>query len=73
MQTLTLHKNTRGVCAFCRHWYDPTNSHIAPKHINTDVWEYDRDARCKCRLTNIDKFASSNCPKYECKIELNKR
>ena len=28
-------------CAFCKHWYDPTNSHIQPKSPRINLWQYD--------------------------------
>lgn len=26
-------------CAFCKYWYDPTNSNISPKSPNMGVWQ----------------------------------
>ena len=30
-----------GYCAFCKHWYDPTNSAIKP--LPGNWWEFDRE------------------------------
>jgi len=55
-------------CAFCKHWYDPTNSAIAPKYPQRGVWEYDQKARKKCLKTNLEKTAASVCGRYEPKL-----
>lgn len=28
-------------CAFCKYWYDPTNSAISPRSPKINLWEYD--------------------------------
>lgn len=54
-------------CAFCKHWYDPTNSAIVPK--KNKLWEYDSDARSICRKRNSMKTkANYTCNKFECKL-----
>lgn len=54
-------------CAFCEHWYDPSNSHI--NYIGFRIWEYDTEAKCRCRETPGGiKKANQFCPKYKCKI-----
>mgnify|MGYP007065843000 CR=1 FL=1 len=45
-------------CAFCKYWYDPTNSAIRPLK-NRGVWEYDITIKCNCRLMNVDKAAQT--------------
>lgn len=55
-------------CAFCKYWYDPTNSAIVPKMPNMGIWEFDSNAKNKCLKTNIEKRAASFCSKYESKI-----
>lgn len=71
MRTMNLSAKRLAVCAFCVHWYDPTNSHINPKNPRTNSWEYDPDARCKCMIRGVEKSGFSYCSKYECKIKLN--
>lgn len=56
-------------CAFCKNWYDPTNSHIQPHIPHMGQWKYDRSAREKCLLKKGSPMASFNtCPKFESKI-----
>lgn len=58
-------------CAFCKYWYDPTNSAISPKAPNINLWEFDNSIRNKCLQKNIEILASSApCPKYECKVPI---
>jgi len=59
----------RKKCAFCRHWYDPTNSHIRPKAPASGFWEYDNNAREMCLLTNLQRPSYTNCGKFEFKLE----
>ena len=41
-------------CAFCKNWYDPTNSAIAPKAPNIGLWEIkDTNQKCMCLKKNI--------------------
>lgn len=58
------------VCAFCEHWYDPTNSAISPRNIASNFWNYDRDAKNTCALTNLPKQGGGCCPKYRCKLPI---
>lgn len=55
------------VCAFCKHWYDPTFSHIRPLKIGIkmDWWEYDYDAKSLCKVWRKDKPAHNCCSKFE--------
>lgn len=55
-------------CAFCKYWYDPTNSAISPKYPQRGIWEYDHRAKKKCLKTNMEKTAASFCSKYEPKL-----
>ena len=56
-------------CAFCRYWYDPTNSCIDITR-SPNVWEVDTKARNICRKLNISKAATAYCSKYECKLDI---
>ncbi|MGN1115963.1 MAG: hypothetical protein ACI4TH_05310 [Candidatus Ornithomonoglobus sp.] len=56
------------VCAFCKYWYDPANSHIKPKAPNVNLWEYDNRAKAKCLTKNFDTPSFAACPRYECKV-----
>ena len=57
-------------CAFCKYWYDPTNSAISPRSTKINLWEYDDKAKMKCLQKNYDMRASAFCGKYECKLEV---
>jgi hypothetical protein len=59
--------NTVKVCAFCKFWYDPTNSAITPK-IGL-LWEFDTDMFAKCMKNNLMRRRSFMiCNKFEKKI-----
>lgn len=60
-------KNTK-ICAFCKYWYDPTNSAIKPKNTVVWFWEYNSNANNECIKTNLNKSAWNLCRKYECKL-----
>ena len=49
-------------CAFCKNWYDPTNSAIAPKSPAIGVWEIkDINQKCMCMKKNIQMSANAFC------------
>lgn len=54
-------------CAFCKHWYDPTNSAIQPKG-GKDMWEYDGNVKNKCREKNVITNGVHSCFKFESKL-----
>ena len=56
------------MCAFCKHWYDPTNSAIEPKAPQLGIWQYDEKAVKKCLLKGLNTPARQSCKKYECKV-----
>ena len=56
-------------CAFCKYWYDPTNSAIEPKSPAINVWQYDEKAKHMCMKKNYDMSAGAFCSRYECKLE----
>ncbi len=35
-------------CAFCKHWYDPSNSAIKPRNPHFNQWEFDDQSRKMC-------------------------
>ncbi len=53
-------------CAFCKNWYDPTNSAI--KLRGTITWEYDSEMKCMCRVEKRLKKGFQSCSKFESKI-----
>ena len=68
MEQFSLNSKMRK-CAFCRHWYDPTNSCIRPKAPNIGIWEYDNRVKRMCLKRNTEIESFYGCPKYECKLE----
>lgn len=50
-------------CAFCIHWYDPTNSVLTPKS-GRDMFDVDNKKICKCMVTNLKTKALATCPKF---------
>lgn len=59
------------ICAFCKYWYDPSNSAIYPKNPLTGLWEYEREAKNLCTKGVYKSPRASYgpaCPEYECKV-----
>lgn len=56
------------ICAFCSHWYDPTNSCIQPQSPNR--WLYDRAAKRMCTQKSVEvpSWAGTSCKHYEGKV-----
>ena len=57
-------------CAFCKHWYDPSNSAIKPRNPRFNQWEFDDQRRKMCMKKNLEMNANAFCGWYECKIDL---
>ena len=56
-------------CAFCKYWYDPTNSCISPKPHFRGVWEYEDNMKSTCtKCGHRSQPAWSSCGDFECKI-----
>ena len=56
-------------CAFCQHWYDPTNSTIRPIRPQNGVWEYDDRAMNYCQKMRLDRPANRCCKDFAGKIQ----
>ncbi|MBR3722502.1 MAG: hypothetical protein IKN12_07010 [Selenomonadaceae bacterium] len=57
------------ICAFCKNWYDPTNSAIVPRNTVGGFWEYDDSVWNICKQYGTKRSAGSGCNKfYECKV-----
>jgi hypothetical protein len=67
---VTVNIKTIKKCAFCKYWYDPTNSAIRPKSPKINIWEYDDKAKCKCLQKNFNMSANAFCGKYTLKLEI---
>lgn len=57
-------------CAFCKYWYDPTNSAISPRSPRINLWEYNEKCKNKCLKKNFETAASAFCGSYVCKLEI---
>lgn len=70
MLSLTVNVKQIKKCAFCKYWYDPTNSAILPKSPDIGLWEIkDINQRCMCLKKNIHVPAHSFCSAgFESKI-----
>ena len=62
-------KSGSKLCAFCKNWYDPTNSAIEPKNTVGGFWMYDDSIWNICKHFGTKRNAGNNCLKfYECKV-----
>ena len=49
-------------CAFCKYWYDPTNSAISPVSPNIGMWKInDINQKSLCAKKNIQMSANAFC------------
>lgn len=59
---LIVNIKTMKKCAFCKNWYDPTNSCIKPKSPAIGLWEIeDINQKCLCMKKNIQMPAGGFC------------
>lgn len=68
MQNFNVINSHMGRCAFCKHWYDPTNAAIRPKYIKAGMWEFDDKAENLCDLTGYKRKSITTCKDYVCKV-----
>lgn len=70
MSSLVVNIKNIKKCAYCKNWYDPTNSAIAPKSPAIGLWEIkDTNQKCMCLKKNIKMSASAFCSSdFESKI-----
>lgn len=68
MTQININGNAKKRCAFCKHWYDPTNSAIRPLNPNVGLWEYERDKDNFCAIAKAKRHAWVSCPKFEFKL-----
>lgn len=57
-------------CAFCKNWYDPTNSAISPRSPWMGLWEIkDINQKALCVKRNLQMSAGAFCGNdYVCKL-----
>ena len=54
-------------CAFCKYWYDPTNSAIKP--LSGNWWEFDREKEPRCmKSVGMKTKGRNTCGKFELKL-----
>ena len=68
MLNVNVRNNSVQKCAFCKYWYDPTNSAISPKAPQIGIWEINEKIQKKCLLTGMMKSANVFCRNFECKL-----
>lgn len=57
------------ICAFCKYWYDPTNSYISPQNTTAGFWNFESSAKCSCTKRNFKNVqATFSCSDYKCKV-----
>ena len=62
MSSITINIKTCKRCAFCKNWYDPTNSAIEPRNPKAGTWVIkDEFQKSTCLKTNLQKHASGSC------------
>ncbi len=54
-------------CAFCKYWYDPTNSAIEPLS-GKNKWSLINGKKSKCFERNLQTFSQNTCNKFMCKL-----
>ncbi len=67
-QTINVKNASVKKCAFCKNWYDPTNTAIRPKNAPAGFWEFDPEAQKPCMKRPGDKRATFYCSQFQCKI-----
>ncbi|MCR5703058.1 MAG: hypothetical protein K6G85_00435 [Eubacterium sp.] len=59
--------NGKHVCAFCKNWWDPTNSVIVP--LQGGAYEFETNEQRECsKRNNLKTRANFVCNKYEPKM-----
>ncbi len=68
MQMVNIRSNSFKKCAFCKFWYDPTNSVIRPKSPSVGFWEFDERQKAQCMERNTETASAYFCSKFACKV-----
>ena len=55
-------------CAFCKYWYDPTNSALIAKNPAAGFWEYDPRKKSRCSMMNAETAGGQTCGKFDMKM-----
>lgn len=62
MEIIDIKVNRVMKCAFCKNWYDPTNSAIKPR--SAALWEYAPRKCSRCMERNIETAGNQGCVKF---------
>lgn len=66
MQMVNITNVSKRKCAFCQHWYDPTNAAI---RLKTNIfWEFDEKKKNRCLHYNTERPAFASCQHFEFKL-----
>ncbi len=68
-QVVNIKSSSVRKCAFCKHWYDITNTAIRPRAAHAGFWEFDPVAKKQCLKRPGEKRSAFCCPMFECKIK----
>lgn len=68
MQLVDIKHSCITKCAFCRYWYDPTNSALIAKNPAAGFWEYNPRMRNRCSMMNAETAGCQTCGKFEMKM-----
>ena len=69
MASMNFNVKSAKKCAFCKYWYDPTNSGIEPVSPRISLWKIrDLNQKCMCLKKNFQMSASATCGKFELKL-----
>ena len=56
------------ICAFCKHWFDPTCSAIEPVRPSIGLWHYDNTAVKRCGMDGMLHKSFGSCRNFENKV-----
>lgn len=59
---------SKKICAFCKHWYDPTNSAIKPHAPKLNIWIYDDKVEKMCMKRGFEMRSGKFCGAFENKF-----
>jgi len=68
MQQINISGALKKRCAFCVHWYDPTNSAICPVNPVLGLWEVEREKCSHCAILNVRRAAWMSCHQFLFKL-----
>ncbi len=68
MEIVNQKDNSIRKCAFCKHWYDPTNQAIRPKNPRIGFWEYNPRLKNQCLSRGMETESFYGCNRFECKL-----